>query len=249
MAQFNWTEDAVRRLYQMRAQGATVLEAAGVLGCNRATLELFCSNHYMTPASDAAPLPLVLEIYRNAQGGTARMTDAEETRLRALWAEPGATLRTVGLALKWRRELLVKRAAVLRLGPCGETLPDTPVTRAVLDLCHPCERFKPDTVAKRHGAPTAQVLALLKRVAPRHDALRQSTRRPSDDPKGPPIPDREIHARRMAVLRDRARQIAGGGVSCAHALARELDPLGEHRLTPAQAMALAGIETSGGTHA
>ncbi|WP_375549467.1 hypothetical protein ABWI01_03490 [Oceanicaulis alexandrii] len=247
-----WTEEMVRRLYHLRvSEGATTSETARLLAVSRASCEAFCSNHYITPVSEPARLQDVLEVFRlgRGKGGAARMTDDDKARLRALWAKSGATLRSVGVALRWKRELLVKRAMTLRLGPVGDPLPDTPAARAALDLCHPRERRGLDTVARSHKAPVAQVLAMVKRIAPKHDAIMKYDSDRRVQASGPPIPDGAIHARRMEVLRDRARHIAGGGVRCAHALVRELDPLGENRLTPAQAMALAGIETSGGTHA
>jgi hypothetical protein len=177
------------------------------------------------------------------------MTEADEARLRACWAKPGATLRSVGLALKWKRELLVKRALTLRLGPVGDPLPDTPAARAALDVCHPRETRKLESVARMHNAPVAQVLALVKRIAPKHDAIRHYDQNRRAEVSGPPIPDSAIHAKRLEVLRDRARKLADAGVRCPHSLARELDPLGENRLTPAQAATLAGFETAGGAHA
>lgn len=248
MAQFKWTEGKICRLHQMRAAGAAVLDVAAELGCNRATVEAFCSNYFLSPVSEAAPLAEVLEIFRQSRGGTPRMTDAEEARLRALWIEPGATLRSVGLALRWKRDLLVNRALSLRLGPVGDPLPDTPAARAALDLCHPRETRKLDTVCRLHKTAAAEVLAMVRRIAPKHDVIMKYDLNRRAEVSGPPIPDGAIHARRLEVLRDRAMRLVGGGVTCAHSLARELDPLGENRLTPAQAATLAGLGTQGGAH-
>lgn len=247
--QAEWTEERVRRLYAMRAAGTPTQEIASALRCNRATIELFCTNHFLSPVSEAAPLAEVLEIFRQSRGGTPRMTDAEEARLRALWIEPGATLRSVGLALKWKRDRLLHRALSLRLGPVGDLLPDTPAARAALDLCHPRETRKLDTVCRAHKAAAAEVLGMVKRIAPKHDAIMKYDQTRRAEASGPPLPDKAIHAKRLEVLRDRALKLAGAGVTCAHSLARELDPLGEHRLTPAQAATLAGLETVGGAHA
>ncbi|EAP89152.1 hypothetical protein OA2633_00125 [Oceanicaulis sp. HTCC2633] len=252
MARFDWSEEKVRRLYHLRvSEGASANEIARLFGGTRAACEMFCSNHFITPVGAAAPLSAVLEIFRRGQGkgGTARMTNAEETQLRMLWAEPGATLRSVGLALLWRRELLIKRALSLRLGPVGDPLPDTPAARAALDVCHPRETRKLDTICRLHETSAAEVLAMVKRIAPKHDAIMKYDQTRRAEASGPPIPDGAIHARRLEVLRDRALRLVGGGVRCPHSLARELDPLGEHRLSPAQAATLAGLGNAGGAHA
>ena len=129
----DWTEDRVRRLYHLRvSERASSAETARILGVTRSMVEAFCSNHFMTPVTEPAPLSDVLEIYRHSrgQGGAPRMSDEDEARLRSLWSAPGACVRSVGLALHWRRELLIKRAFSLRLGPVGDPLPDTPAARA-----------------------------------------------------------------------------------------------------------------------
>ena len=248
----DWTEEMVRRLYHLRvSERASSAETARILGVSRPMVEAFCSNHFITPVTAPAPLMDVLEIHRHSrgQGGAPRMAAEDEARLRSLWSAPGACLRSVGLALHWRRELLIRRALNLRLGPVGDPLPDTPAARAALDLCHPRECRRLDTIAREYKAPAGDVLAMVKRIAPKHDAIMKYDQSRRAEASGPPIPDGAIHARRLEVLRDRAVKLAGAGVRCPHSLARELDPLGENRLTPAQAATLAGLQTSGGAHA
>ena len=248
----DWTEDRVRRLYHLRvSERASSAETARILGVTRSMVEAFCSNHFMTPVTEPAPLSDVLEIYRHSrgQGGAPRMSDEDEARLRSLWSAPGACVRSVGLALHWRRELLIKRAFSLRLGPVGDPLPDTPAARAALDLCHPRECRRLDTVAREYKVAAGDVLAMVKRIAPKHDVVMRYDRDRRAEASGPPIADGAIHARRLQVLRDRARTLAEAGVRCPHSLARELDPLGVNRLTPAQAATLAGFEPAGGAHA
>jgi hypothetical protein len=250
-----WSLSEIRALYQSIVRDDVSPEALSErFGRSARAVGSMARELYLVPRDDAPSLEVVEDIWRRSVE-RPRMSAAEIDRLKALWVGEAATLRSVGLALRRRLDLVRKKARALGLGLPGQEAraraEQAEVEGEALGRAETAARLVLDPrstlglkeAAARCEVPIAAARAALKALDPDHrELLPSGISWVCDDETGPRLSEVEIVARRQTVLADRARKLVAGGVSCPRALARELDPLRVHRLSPIEAAQLGGLE-------
>jgi transposase-like protein len=245
----SWSLADLRRVYAaLITDKQAVAEAAKALGFSANTLDASARALLILPRDLAPPRSVVEEIWRRSVE-RPHLTTGELEALKTEWVKPGATVRDVALKLRRRPDLVRRRARSMGLGEVGSGIDYSEPTispdarRAAEAIVRPHSCLDIAEAANLYSASKAAVREALRELDPDHEALeRHSVQWLRLGEGGPKISQPELVARRLAPLKARARRLVGAGVTCPHALARELDPLREHRLTPDQALALAKPE-------
>jgi hypothetical protein len=246
----SWSLADVRRLYAaLVTEKKPIAEVAGELRCDPDVLNTAVRALMILPRRAAPALKVIEEIWRRSVE-RPHFSAGEIEALKSEWVKPDASAHGVAVRLRRRLDLVRRRARALGLGRAGCSAPppesggrpdiSESVRRAAEAVARPGACLSIAEAANSLSVPCADVRDALRAIDPDHDALSpQPTRWLGLGEDGPKLSWPELTERRLAPLRDRARRLARAGLTCPHALARELDPLREHRLTPQQAAALA----------